>query len=159
MTGCLKTTEAYDAINWKVIFLLAGVLPLGTAMENTGAARLIADTLQTAVGGMGGHAVLAGFLSVTMALTAVVTNNATAVLLAPVAISTAQSIGIDPMPLLMGVTYAASLSLITPIGYQTNTLVYGPGGYRFTDYTKVGAPLNLAFLVFGTLLIPVFFPF
>ena len=159
VTGCLTTGEAYEAVNWKVIFLLAGVLPLGTAMQTTGAAELLADQLLNALGDLGPHAVLAGFLFVTMALTAVVTNNATAVLLAPIAISAGSTLGVDPMPLLMGVTYAASLSFITPVGYQTNTLVYGPGGYAFTDYTKVGGPLNLLFLIIGTLLIPVIFPF
>lgn len=159
VTGCLTTSEAYDAVNWKVIVLLAGVLPLGTAMERSGAAALLADGVLALGGSLGPHAVLAGFLFLTMALTAVVTNNATAVLLAPVAISAASELGVNAMPLLMAVTYAASLSLVTPIGYQTNTLVYGPGGYRFTDYTRVGAPLNLAFLVLGTLLIPLVFPF
>lgn len=159
LMGCLDTQQAYDAVNWKVIFLLAGILPLGTAMETTGAAGLLADQILRFVGEVGPHAVLAGFLLVTMLLTAVVTNNATAVLLAPVAISAAQSISVDPLPLLMGVAYGASLSFITPVGYQTNTLVYGPGGYRFTDYTRVGWLLNIIFLVMGSFLIPLVFPF
>ena len=158
-TGCLTAQEAYDAVNWKVIFLLAGVLPLGTAMEKTGAAGLLADQLLAVLGDLGPHAVLAGFLAVTMGLTAVVTNNATAVLLAPIAISAGRSLGIDPLPLVMAVTYGASLSFVTPVGYQTNTLVYGPGGYAFTDYTRVGAPLNVLFLALGTWLIPWVFPF
>ncbi len=158
-TGCLTTQQAYDAINWKVIFLLAGILPLGTAMEKTGAAGLLADWLLNTLGGFGPHVVLAGILAVTVALTAVVTNNATAVLLAPIAISAGQSLGVDPLPMVMAVTYGASLSFVTPVGYQTNTLVYGPGGYAFTDYTKVGAPLNLLFLALGTVLIPMVFPF
>jgi di/tricarboxylate transporter len=159
LSGCLDKAEAYEAINWKVIFLLAGILPLGTAMETTGAAGLLADGLLSLLEDAGPRVVLAGLLATTMLLTEVVTNNATAVLLAPVAISAAETLGVDPWPLLMGVTYAASLSFATPVGYQTNTLIYGPGGYRFSDYLKVGGPLNLLFIAIGTLVIPLVFPF
>jgi len=159
VTGCLNIEQAYEAVNWKVIVLLAGVLPLGVAMEKTGAAALVADGLLGVAGDLGPHAVLGGFVLATMVLTAAVTNNATAVLMAPIAISAADSIGVDPLPLLMGVTYAASLSFVTPVGYQTNTLVYGPGGYRFTDYTRVGGLLNIIFLVLAVVLIPLVFPF
>ncbi|HUF08052.1 MAG TPA: SLC13 family permease, partial [Rhodothermales bacterium] len=159
LTRSITPGEAYEAINWKVIFLLAGVLPLGTAMEKTGAAHLLAEQVLRLLGDFGPQAVLAGVFVVTLALTAVVTNNATAVLMAPIALSAAATLGVDPMPLLMAVTYAASLSFMTPMGYQTNTMVYGPGAYTFTDYVRVGTPLSLILLALGAWLIPMAFPF
>ncbi len=158
-TGCLKPQEAYKSINWKVIFLLAGVLSLGTALEKTGAADLLAEFLINTIGSYGPHALLATFFILTLILTNFMSNNATAALIAPIAIITAHSIGISAKPLIMGVTYAASLSLMTPVGYQTNAMIYGPGNYRFSDYFKVGAPLNLIFVILGILLIPLIFPF
>ena len=159
LTGCLTTEEAYRAINWKIIFLLAGVLPLGLAMEKTGAADLLSNSVITAVGSWGPTAVLSGFFLLSMLLTNVISNQATAVLLAPIAIETAGLLEVSPHPLLIAVTFAASLSFMTPVGYQTNTLIYGPGQYRFTDFTKIGAPLNALLWVLATFLIPVFWPF
>ena len=159
LTRCMTPGEAYEAINWKIIFLLAGILPLGTAMETSGAAQFLADQVVRILGDFGPHAVLAGVFAVTMTLTAVVTNNATAVLMAPIALSASATLDVDPLPLLMAVTYAASLSFMTPMGYQTNTLVYGPGAYTFMDYVRVGTPLNLLLLALGAWLIPIVFPF
>lgn len=158
-TGCLRTSEIYKSINWKVIFLLAGVIPLGVAMQKTGAARLLSDLIVDIVGPLGPRAVLSGYFLLTMLLTAMISNQATAAILAALAIETAGGMGVQARPFLMAVTFAASLSLITPWGYQTNTLIYGPGRYRFTDFTKVGAPLNLIFWVLGTIFIPLFWPF
>ncbi len=158
-TGCLNTTQIYKSINWKVIFLLAGVIPLGVAMQKTGAARLLSDFIISNVGQFGPQAVLSGYFLLTTLLTAMISNQATAALLASLAIETAAGMDVDPRPFLMAITFAASLSLITPWGYQTNTLVYGPGRFRFLDYTRVGAPLNILFWVLGTIFIPLFWHF
>jgi di/tricarboxylate transporter len=159
LTGCLRADDVYRSINWKVILLLAGVIPLGVAMQKTGAARLMSDLIVQTLGHLGPRAVLSGYFLLTTLLTAMVSNQATAAILAALAIETANGMGVQARPFLMAVTYAASLSLITPWGYQTNTLIYGPGRYRLTDFTKIGAPLNVLFWVLGTIFIPYFWPF
>lgn len=159
LTRCLTPDEAYEAIEWKIIFLMAGVLTLGTAMEKTGTAYLIADFLVNIVGDAGPTAVLSAFYLLTAVMTAVMSNNATVALLVPIAINAAESLGIEPRPLLIAVTFAASLDFMTPFGYQTNTIIYGPGRYKFVDYLRVGTPLNLLFWVLATVLIPIFWSF
>jgi di/tricarboxylate transporter len=159
LTRCISLEEAYEAIDWKVIFLLAGILTLGRAMENTGTASFLADLLVRAAGGLGPVALVAAFYLLTSLLTEAMSNNATAVLLAPVAIATADSLGVDARPLLMAVAFAASASFMTPMGYQTNTMIFSAGGFKFMDFVRVGGPLNLIFWVLATIFIPIFWPF
>jgi di/tricarboxylate transporter len=159
MTRCLTLDEAYASINWQVIFLLAGVLTLGTALEKTGAARLLGGYMVESVGAWGPMALVSVIYLATSLLTEMMSNNATAALLAPIAISAAESLGIDSRPLLMAITFAASASFMTPVGYQTNTLIYGPGQFRYADFLKVGTPLNIIFWVLATIFIPRFWPF
>ncbi len=159
MAGCLTLEEAYAAINWKVIFLLAGVLTLGTALETSGAAKLLAGFLVKSVGALGPVVLLSVLYLITSLLTEMMSNNATAALLAPVAIAAAESLGIDSRPLLMAIAFAASASFMTPVGYQTNTLIYGPGQFRYADFLRVGTPLNIMFWILATIFIPQFWPF
>lgn len=158
LTGCLQVEEAYHAIDWKVIFLLAGALSLGIALESSGAARLLSELLIRTAATLGPVAVVSAIYLVTTLLTEVMSNNATAVLMAPIAIGAAQILDVDPRPLLMAVTFAASASFATPVGYQTNAMIYGVGKYRFRDFLRFGGPLNLMFWLLATFLIPVFWP-
>ncbi len=159
LSRCLTTEQAFQAIDWQVIFLLAGVLPLGLALERSGAAGFLAQNTLGHVGRFGPVVVLAVLYLLTAVLTEFMSNNAAAVLLAPIAISTAFALGVDPKPFLMAVTFAASTSFATPVGYQTNTMVYGAGGYRFGDFTKIGVPLNLIFWLLAIYFIPKFWSF
>ena len=151
VTGCLKPTEVYDSIQWDVIFLLAGVIPLGIAMEQTGGADFIAELVVGSAGSLPLLGVVGLLYLVTALLTNVISNNASVVLMVPVAFETALQVGGDPFAFVLAVTFAASTAFMTPVGYQTNLFVYGPGGYRFTDYLRVGTPLQLVFAVVTTL--------
>ncbi|WP_336003324.1 SLC13 family permease [Halorientalis halophila] len=157
LTGCLRPTEVYESVQWDVIFLLAGVIPLGIAMEQTGGADLIADLVVLASGSLPIIAVLGLMYVVTALLTNVISNNASVVLMVPVAVTVAQELGASAFSFVLAVTFAASTAFMTPVGYQTNLFVYGPGGYRFTDYIRVGGPLQLLFAVATTLGIAFFF--
>ena len=150
-TGCVKPNEVYSSVDWSVIFLLAGLIPLGVSMERTGAAEWLASVVVVAGIGLSPVVFLGLFYLFTSLITNVVSNNASVVLMIPVAIDAAEAIGADPFSFVLAVTFAASTAMLTPIGYQTNLMVYGPGGYKFTDFFRVGAPLQLILTVVTTL--------
>ena len=153
VTGVLKPGELYGAVRWDVIFLLAGLIPLGTAMENSGATKWLADNLMVVGGNLNGYWILLFFFVITSLLTEILSNNASVVLLIPIALKVAESLDLNPIAMMFAVTFAASNSFMTPIGYQTNTMVYSPGGYKFSDFFRVGAPLNLIMAIITPLLI------
>jgi di/tricarboxylate transporter len=159
ITGCLDMEEAYRFIEWKAVFLIAGMLPLGIAMETSGTAAFLADGMVRVVGKLGPYAVLAGLFVMAMLATLFMPNPVVAVLLAPIALSSAADLGISPYPLMMGVAFGASASFLSPVGHPANVLVMGPGGYRFADYIRVGLPLVLVLLVVVVTAVPVFWPF
>ncbi len=154
ITGCLTMDEAYQSIEWKAVFLVAGTLPLGIAMETTGTAELLAGWMVDGVGGFGPMALLAGFYVLTNLLTQFMSNAASTVLIAPIAIGVAQQIGGDPHALLMAVAVGASAGFLTPVAHQSNVLVLGPGGYRFGDYFKTGLVLDLLILAIVMIVVP-----
>jgi di/tricarboxylate transporter len=156
---CFRLRFAYRALQPDVLLLIIGTIALGRAMEKTGAASFYADLFMDLFKGLGPRGVLFGILMLTSISTQLLSNNATAVLILPIAISAAATLGVDPRPLIIGVCFGASACFATPIGYQTNLLVYGPGGYRFIDYLKLGIPLNLLVILMGTLFIPAVWPF
>jgi di/tricarboxylate transporter len=159
LTRCLTPDEAYADIDWMVLVLLGSILPLGLAMQTTGTAQLLAAGLLGVTEPLGLYGSLAAVYLLTSLLTEVISNNAAAVVLTPVAVAAAVGLGASPLPFVLAVMFAASNSFLTPIGYQTNTFIFGPGGYRFSDFARVGAPLTLLMLVAATVVIPFFFPF
>lgn len=150
-TRCLRPTELYTAVDWNVIFLLAGVIPLGIALERSGGAEFLGQLLVAGSYGLPPLVVVGIFYLFTALITNVVSNNASVVLMIPVAVSAAAALDANPYAFVMAVTFAASTALLTPVGYQTNLMVYGPGGYRFSDFFRVGAPLQLILTVVTTL--------
>ena len=149
-TGCLRPTELYESVQWDVVFLLAGVIPLGIALEATGAASLLASLVVATGDVLPLVGVLGAFYVLTAVLTNVISNNASVVLMVPVAVEAATTLGANAFSFVLAVTFAASTAFMTPVGYQTNLFVYGPGGYRFGDYLRVGGPLQLVFAVVTT---------
>lgn len=159
MTRCVDPEEAFDAIDWRILFLIFGMLGVSQGLDATGTASIMVETLVGLVGGLGPVATLAVVYVLTSVMTELVSNNAVAVLVGPIVIALAIQLGYDPRPFIMAVMFAASASFATPIGYQTNTFVYGAGGYRFSDFLRVGLPLNALFALVAVLIIPIFFPF
>ena len=160
ITGCVKEKEAYAGIDWVTIFLFAGMLSVASAMDKTGAGKLIADTIVNMMGENPNPYVLTTVLFlISNILTQFMSNTASAALLAPIGISIAQSIGCDPKPVLMALGIAASMAFATPMGTPPNTLVLGPGGFSFNDYVKTGTPLCIIALVVSVAIIPIFWPF
>ncbi|MGE9270859.1 MAG: SLC13 family permease [Verrucomicrobiales bacterium] len=159
LTGCLRPREAYDAVDWKIILLIIGMLALGSALDKTGAATTLATKVTSLLGPLGPWGILCGIYLLASIMTEMVSNNAVAVVLAPIAIRIAESIEVSPLPLLVAVMFGASASFATPIGYQTNTYVFGAGGYHFKDFVKVGLPLNLILWAVASCVIPILWPF
>ena len=158
LTRCLTMEEAYRYIEWKAVFLIAGMLPLGTALDKSGAARLLAEGVVGTLGPFGPHAVLFGLLVITFIGTSIIPTAALVVLMVPIALKTAAGLGISPYALMMGIAMAASSSFTSPISHPANVLVMSPGGYRFIDYVKVGVPLTLVVLIVLMLVLPFFWP-
>ena len=156
--GCLSTREAYRSISWSSVVLIAAMIPMGRALEITGGAHLVAEGLVNTLGDLSPVALMAGVFLLTTGFSQVINNTATAVLVAPIVMQAAIGLGVSPHPLLMIVAVSASTAFLTPIGTTTNILVYSPGGYRFTDYVKVGLPLMLLFLAVSLVLVPVIWP-
>jgi di/tricarboxylate transporter len=158
VTGCITIDEAYRSIQLNAIFLIAGMLPLGIALQNTGAAKLLAEGMVFMVGPFGPTAVMAGLFIMAALGSQVMPNPAVAVLLAPIALNTAADMGISPYPLMMTVAISASAAFLSPVGHSANLLVMGPGGYKFSDYTRVGTPLTLVVMIVVLIVLPIFWP-
>ena len=158
LVGCLSMKEAYRQIEWKAVFLIAGMLPLGTALDQTGAAKLIADGVVALVGPLGPNAVMLGLIALTFLATCFVPTAALVVLMGPIALSTSANMGLSPYGLMMAIAMAASASFMTPVSHPANILVMGPSGYRFTDYLKIGGLLTLVILVVLMVALPLFWP-
>ena len=156
LTGCLTMDEAYRFISWRAVFLIAGMLPVGLALEKTGAAEIAARGMMSLVGGMGPLAVVAGLFLMTAFAAQIMPTAAVAILMAPIALNTASDLGLSPYALLMSVALAASASFMSPVAHPANVLIMGPGGYRFKDYIKVGLPLTLVIIVVVLFVLPFF---
>jgi len=159
LTRCVSVTEARKSIHWDVLITIACAFGISKALQNSGAAQAIASMIINAVKGSGAVGVLAAIYLMTTVFTEIITNNAAAALIFPIAYSAAAQIGADPKPFFIAIAIAASASFSTPIGYQTNLIVQGPGGYKFKDYFKVGLPLNILFFIAALMIIPVFWKF
>jgi di/tricarboxylate transporter len=158
LTGCMQLRDAYRAIDGRVLLIIIAMIALSAALEKTGASQFYTRSFLSLFSGTSPVFVLSGLILLTSISTHLLSNNATAILLLPIAVSAAQGLGVDPKPFIIAVCFGASACFATPIGYQTNLLVYGPGGYRFTDYLKLGMPLNLLVWVMGSLFIPLIWP-
>ena len=159
LVGCLSPREAYEAVDWKILLLIIGMLALGTAMDKTGAATTLATHVADALGPLGPWGILCGIYLLASIMTEMVSNNAVAVVLAPIVIRIAEAVDVSPIPFLVAVMFGASASFATPIGYQTNTYVFGAGGYHFKDFVKIGLPLNLLLWVVASVTIPLIWKF
>jgi len=156
--GCVKAKEIYASVSWQSLVLIAGMLPMATALEKTGGLTLIVDSLVTSLGGYGPLALMAGLFVLTSVFSQFISNTATTVLVAPIAVGAAMGLSVSPYPFLMTVALAASTAFATPVASPVNTLVLGPGGYRFNDFVKVGVPLQVLVMITSLLAVPLLFP-
>jgi len=158
IAGCLSMDEAYRQIEWKAVFLIAGMLPLGIAMQSSGTADFLAQVMITAVAPLGIMAVVAALFLLTNIASQIMPSAVVVVLMVPIVLTTAVDLTVSPYSLMMTIAIAASVSFISPVGHPANVLVMGPGGYRFSDYVKLGLPLTLILFVATMLLLPLFWP-
>ena len=158
ITRCIDAEEAFSFVEGRLLALIFAMLAVGAALQASGAVALIVEAIAPALGDLPPFLIVWAIYLMTSVLTELVSNNAVAVVVTPIAIGLATAIGIDPRPLVVAVMIAASASFATPIGYQTNTLVYGPGGYKFSDFLRVGIPLNLSVGLLASAAIPVIWP-
>ncbi|MCA9884483.1 MAG: anion permease, partial [Anaerolineae bacterium] len=159
LTGCLSMDDAYNAIDWKSIVLIAGMLPMSTALEKVGLVELVASGFTDVLGSMGPMAILAALFLMTSVSTQVLSNTATAVIIVPIAFVTATSMGVQPHAFMMAVAVAASMAFASPVASPVNALVMGAGNYRFSDYAKVGIPMILIALIITVIVLPILWPF
>jgi len=158
LTRCIDAEEAFSFIDGRLLALIFSMLAIGAALEASGAVRLIVEAIAPGLGALPPFLIIWAIYLLTSVLTELVSNNAVAVVVTPIAIGLAEALSVDARPLVVAVMVAASASFATPIGYQTNMLVYGPGGYKFTDFMKIGIPLNLTVGLLASALIPFFWP-
>ena len=165
LSRCLSAQQAYEAVQWNIVFLNFGMLALGLAMDQSGAAQVLVNGIMALFGNFSPFVILAVVYLLSSTLTELISNNAVAALLTPIVIGIAAKVvyhgevGVDPRPFIVAMMFGCSASFATPIGYQTNTYVYGAGGYKFTDFPKVGVPLNLILWGVASVLIPILWPF
>jgi di/tricarboxylate transporter len=159
LTGCLTMDDAYAAIDWKSIVLIAGMLPMSTALEQVGLVSLVAENLTEHLGDFGPLVIMGGLFLITSAFTQVISNTATAVLIAPIAMATARELDVEPQAFLMAVAIAASMAFASPVASPVNTLVMGAGEYRFVDYIKIGVPMIVLMLLVALIGVPLLYPF
>jgi len=165
LTRCLSARRAYEAVQWNIVFLIFGMLSLGLAMDQSGAAQQLVNGIMSIFGSFTPFIILSVVYLLSSTLTELISNNAVAALLTPIVIGIAAKIdylgeiGVDPRPFIVAMMFGCSASFATPIGYQTNTYVYGAGGYKFNDFPKVGVPLNLILWIVASFLVPLFWPF
>jgi di/tricarboxylate transporter len=158
LTRCIDADEAFSFIDGQLLALIFAMLAIGAALEHTGAVAMVVNAVAPLLQGLAPFMIVWAIYLLTSLLTEMISNNAVAVVVTPVAIGLSQAMGVDPRPLVVAVMLAASCSFATPIGYQTNMMVYGPGGYRFSDFLRIGVPLNLSVGLLASVLVPVFFP-
>ena len=158
LTGCLNMEQAYRAIDWRAIFLIAGMLPLGTAMQETGAAAYLADQVMDLLGSAGPWPVIMGLYVLTAMATMIIPTAALVVLMSPIVLSAMSEMGLQPETAMMAIAMAASASFTSPISHPANILVMGPGGYRFSDYLKLGVPLTILVFIAVMVLLPILWP-
>lgn len=158
-TRCVEAEEAFDAVDWRILILIIAMLAIGRAVDNSGLVSIVVDAASPFLAQTSPLVALALVYILSMILTELISNNAVAIILTPLAISLAQSLGVDPRPFVVAVMFSATCAFMTPIGYQTNTLVYSVGGYKFADYLRLGTPLNFIVAVISIVMIPIFWPF
>ena len=158
LIGTMTMDQAYRAVDWRSLFLVAGMLPLGVALNKTGASAMFADSILSSLGSSGHLILLAGFVLLTVALTQVINGAAAVTVIAPIAIATAQQVGLEPRSVALAVAVASSMAFMSPLGHSVNVMVMGAGGYSFKDYARVGIPLTILLVIILMTVLPLIMP-